>query len=254
MNAPREQVLAEAFVDLADTLVADYDVLDLLYRLADVCVELLAADAAGLLLSDQRGHLEPVAASTEGTRLLELFQLQTDQGPCLDCFRSGAPVTCTDLAQAEDRWPRFAAHAVAEGFASVHALPLRLRTEVIGALNLFCTAPGPLPDADLRLAQALADVATIGILHERAVRRGEVLAEQLQHALNSRIVLEQAKGALAERAGIDPDEAFLRLRRHARAHNLRLTELARAVVTGRADRDLDALSQPGGPAVETGPA
>lgn len=245
MNGQREQGVIEAFVDLADTLVADYDVIDLLYRLADTCVELLAADAAGMLLSDQRGQLAPVAASTEGTRLLELFQLQTDEGPCLDCFHTGAPVTCTDLAEADSRWPRFATRAAQEGVASVHALPLRLRDETIGALNLFCTRPGPLPDTDLRLGQALADVATIGILNERAVRRGEVLAEQLQGALNSRIILEQAKGVLAALAHIDPAEAFALLRRHARQHNLRLTDLARAVVNG--GPELDAVLHPAEP-------
>ena len=235
MSNQREQVLAEAFVGLADTLVDDYDVIDLSYRLADTCVQLLAADAAGLLLSDLRGNLGLLAASNESTRLLELFQLQSNEGPCLDCFRSGSPVTCTDVSDGGGRWPRFSEHARAAGFRSVHALPMRVRTETIGALNLFCVQPGPLPRIDLRLGQALADVATICILHERAIRRSEVVAEQLQSALNSRVVIEQAKGMLAERGQFDMDHAFGRLRRHARSHNQRLTELAYAVVTGAVD-------------------
>ncbi|HTF46186.1 MAG TPA: GAF and ANTAR domain-containing protein [Pseudonocardia sp.] len=233
----RERILAEAFVELADTLVDDYDMMDLLYRLTDVCVELLAVDAAGLLLSDQRGQLAPVAASTGETRLLELFQLQTDDGPCLDCLHTGTPVTVTDMEQAHERWPRFAPRATEAGFASVHALPMRLRTEIIGALNLFANRPGPLPDTDLRLAQALADVATIGILSERAIHRSEVLAEQLQGALNSRTVIEQAKGVLAGRSHLDVDQAFTVLRQHARSHHLKLVELAHQVVTGQADID-----------------
>lgn len=248
MSTDREQAVTEAFVDLADTLVADYDVIDLLYRLVETCVQLLAADAAGLMLSDQRGQLEPVAASTKGTHLLELFELQSDEGPCLDCFRTGAQVTAVDLTAAQGRWPRFAVRAAAYGFASVHALPLRLRAETIGALNLFGTRPGPLPPPDVRLGQALADAATIGILHERAVRRGEILAEQLQAALNSRIIIEQAKGVLAGQGGIDTDRVFELLRRHARTKRLRLTDLARAVVNGEFDvATLLAAEARGGP-------
>lgn len=238
----REQLASEAFVALADTLVDDYDVIDLLDRLVGYCVALLAVDAAGLMLADARRELRVVAASSEDAELMELMQLQADEGPCLECFRTGAVVSCTDLAEdGAGRWPRFTARALIEGFASVHALPLRLRAETIGTLNLFCTRPGPLPEQDLRLGQALADVATIGILQERAIHRGEVLAEQLQSALNSRVIIEQAKGVLAGRTQLDMDQAFALLRGHARAHGLRLTDLARAVVTGEAD--LDAVLQ-----------
>ena len=195
----REQLLIRAFVGLADTLVDDYDVIDLLDRLVGYSVELLSADAAGILLADSHGALRVVASSNEHTEWIELMQLQADQGPCVDCFRSGAPVSITDLTEAAERWPRLAA-ALADqsSYRSVHALPLRLRGEAIGAMNLFHGQPGALPATDLALGQALADVATIGILQERAIRRGEVLNEQLHTALNSRILIEQAKGVLAE--------------------------------------------------------
>lgn len=243
MTNNRESVLAEAFVGLADTLVAGYDVIDLLHRLTEVSVELLDVDAAGLLLSDQRNNLHMMASSSESSRLLELFQLQNHEGPCLDCYRTGSPVAALDLADAAGRWPRFAAHAQLEGFHSVHALPMRLRTETIGALNLFGNRPGELPAADLRVGQALADVATIGILQERAVHRGEVLAEQLQAALNSRVIIEQAKGVLAERGDVDMHQAFNRLRQHARTHNSRLSDVARAVVEGTIDPSVLAMAE-----------
>ncbi|MGQ0837253.1 GAF domain-containing protein [Actinokineospora sp.] len=228
----RETRLLHAFVDLADTLVDDYDVVDVLHQLVENCVDLLDAAAAGLLLSDQRGGLLPVASTSEQTRRLELFQLEADEGPCLDCFRTGEPVVVADLAAATDRWPRFAAHAAAEGFRSVHAVPLRLRGSTIGALNLFGTQAGPMDDQDLRVARALADTATIGILQERAIRRGEVLTEQLQTALNNRITIEQAKGVLAHAGDIDMNQAFQRLRSYGRATSTRLSEIAHRLVTG----------------------
>lgn len=231
-HGERGRPLAEAFVALADTLVADFDVIDLLHQLAADCVDLLRVEAAGLLLSDQRGNLRVMASSSEQVRLLELFQLQTDQGPCLDCVRTGRPVTATDPVDVAQRWPRFAVEADRAGFRSVHALPMRLRSETIGALNLFHAESGPLAVDDLKVAQALADVATIGILQERTIRDSQVLAEQLQTALNSRVVIEQAKGALSERGGVDMAEAFALLRAHARRHNQRLSDIARAVVEG----------------------
>lgn len=227
-----DQQLAEAFVEMADTLVDDFDLMDFLHQLTDRCVAVLDVSAAGLVLTDQRGALQMVAASNEQTRVLELFQLQTDQGPCLDCFNTGQPVSVDDLPASGDRWPRFAAAAAEAGFASVHALPMRLRSEIIGALNLFGASPGALDVGTLRLGQALADVATIGLLQARAIRRSETLAEQLQTALNTRILIEQAKGVLAERRQVDMDEAFNVLRAVARNRNRRLTELARAIVDG----------------------
>jgi len=223
--------LADVFVEMADTLVDEFDVIDFLHVLAERCVQLLGVSAAGLLLTDQQGALQVVAASSERTRLLELFQLQTDQGPCVDCFRAGAPVSVADLASA-GRWPRFTAAAAEVGFAAVHALPMRLRDEVVGALNLFDTNPGPLERGTLRVGQALADVATIGLLQQRAIHRRDVLTEQLQTALNSRVLIEQAKGVVAERLHLDLDDAFTLLRSRARSHNRRLSDLARAVVDG----------------------
>ena len=226
-----EVELADVLVELADTLVDDFDVIDFLNVLTGRCVQLLDVSAAGLLLTDELGTLQVVAASTERTRLLELFQLQTDQGPCVDCFRTGLSVSVADLPMA-GRWPRFAAAAAEVGFAAVHAVPMRLRKEVIGALNFFGTNPGALDDGKLRMGQALADVATIGLLQHRAIHRRDVLTEQLQTALNSRVTIEQAKGVLAERLHVDMDRAFEILRSHSRNHNRRLSELAQAIVDG----------------------
>jgi GAF domain-containing protein len=226
--------LADVFVEMADTLVDDFDVIDFLHVLTERCVQLLGVSAAGLLLlSDQHATLQVVAASSERTRLLELFQLQTDQGPCIDCFHTGQPISVTDLPNA-GRWPHFTAAATEVGFAAVHALPMRLRSEVIGALNLFDAKPGDLDEGKLRLGQALADVATIGLLQQRAIRRRDTLTEQLQTALNSRVLIEQAKGVLAERLRVDMAEAFKMLRGGARHSNRRLSDLAQAVVDGSA--------------------
>jgi GAF domain-containing protein len=226
-----EVELADVFVELADTLVDEFDVIDFLHVLTERCVQLLGISAAGLLLTDGHDILHLVAASSERTRLLELFQLQTDQGPCVDCFRTGQPVSVADLPSA-GRWPRFTAAAAEVGFAAVHAVPMRLRDEVIGALNLFDTNPGALDESKLRVGQALADVATIGLLQQRAIRHRDVLTEQLQTALNSRILIEQAKGILAERLHLDVADAFVMLRGGARSQNRRLSELAQAIVDG----------------------
>jgi transcriptional regulator with GAF, ATPase, and Fis domain len=231
VNEMAEIQLADVFVELADTLVDDFDLIDFLHVLTERCVQLLDVSAAGLLLADGQGTLQVVAASSERTRLLELFQLQTDQGPCVDCFRTGAPVSVANLS-ATGRWPRFAAAAAEAGFSAVHALPMRLRDEVIGALNLFDVAPGSLDEGKLRIGQALADVATIGLLQQRAIRRRDVLTEQLQTALNSRVLIEQAKGVLAERLNVPIDDAFTVLRSGARNRNRRLSELAQAIVDG----------------------
>jgi transcriptional regulator with GAF, ATPase, and Fis domain len=230
-------LLSDTFVELADTMVADFDVIDFLQLLTDRSVVLLSASAAGVMLADPRGELRVAASSNEAAGLVELFQLQNDEGPCLDCFRTGEPVTATDLTgPGQERWPRFAEAATQHGFRTVEALPMRLRDQVIGALNLFRTAAGPFDPADLRLGQALADVATIGLLHERNVRRSETVSEQLQSALNSRVTIEQAKGKLAERLSVDMDQAFDMLRGYARNSNQRLTDVARNFVTsGDAD-------------------
>jgi transcriptional regulator with GAF, ATPase, and Fis domain len=227
-----ERLLAKTFVELADSLVADFDLIDFLRLLTDRCVALLGAGAAGVLLADHNGELRVMAASDEHVRLLELFQLQNDEGPCLECCRHGAPVTVPDLAAETPRWPRFAAQARRSGYAAVQALPMRLRDESVGALNLFRTEPGPFDPIGTSVAQAFADVATISLLQQRSTQRSSVLNEQLQTALNSRVLIEQAKGKLAERLGIDMEQSFSALRRYARSHNLRLSDLARAFVDG----------------------
>ena len=230
---PREATLARALVELADTLVADFDVVELLTLLADRCVDVLDVGAAGLMLAGPDGDLRVMASSSEAMRVLELFELQSREGPCLDCYRTGEPVLNHDLAVGDTRWPRFGPEALAAGFRSVHALPMRLRGTVIGALNLFHVERGEMRRADIEAAQALADVATIAVLQHRAALEAQVVVEQLNAALNSRILIEQAKGMTAERLGLDMERAFSALRSHARNHNLRLVDLARSVIEGR---------------------
>ncbi|MFJ1607993.1 ANTAR domain-containing protein [Streptomyces sp. NPDC088253] len=225
-----QQLLAKTFVELADNLVADFDLIDFLRLLTDRCVGMLDAGAAGVLLADRDGTLRVMAASDEQVRLLELFQLQNDEGPCLDCFRTGTPVIVPDLTREIDRWPRFVTAAHRSGFGAVQALPMRLRDETVGALNLFRATPGPFDLAATPLAQALADVATISLLQQRSSRRSTVLNEQLQTALNSRVLIEQAKGKLSERQSIDMEQAFTALRGYARSHNRRLSDVARAFI------------------------
>ncbi|PRZ32747.1 ANTAR domain-containing protein [Antricoccus suffuscus] len=231
----RHSELARAFVQLAGALVGDFDVADLLQGLVERSVQLLDADAAGLVLSDHRGTLQVMASSTEGARRLELFQLQADEGPCVDCFRGGKQIAEPDLRAAVSAWPRFVPVAREVGFAAVQAFPLRLRGEVIGALNLFSNSPIAFSEDDQQVAQALADVATIAILSERALHDRELLVAQLEGALNSRIVIEQAKGVLAEAVGLDVDAAFAHLRRAARSSRRRLVEVATDLVDGRLD-------------------
>jgi GAF domain-containing protein len=229
-----EQRLTQVFVELADTLVDEFDALDFLSTLAERSVELLHADAAGVILNDQRGTLRVVASTSDHAHVLELFELQSDEGPCLDCFNSGRPVVNVGLSEASSRWPRFSAAAAEAGYQSTHAIPLRLRDSVVGAMNLFCVGTPTLGDEEVALGQALADIATIGLLQERAVRQSGLIAEQLQTALNSRILIEQAKGVLLASAGIDVDEAFQLMRGYSRRTNQPLKTVARSVL----DRDL----------------
>lgn len=226
------QRIAQVFVELADTLVDEFDAVDFLHTLTERSVELLNADAAGVILSDQHGRLQVVASTSDRTQVLELFELQSAEGPCLDCFKTGQVVANVDLIEAQTRWPRFTATSVQAGYRSAHAIPLRLRDQIIGAMNLFCLDQSTLSDDDLALGQALADVAAIGLLQERAVRESELIAEQLQTALNSRVLIEQAKGVLHARAGISIDDAFRLMRNHSRRNNLLLSEVAAAVING----------------------
>jgi GAF domain-containing protein len=238
-------MLARTLVQLADTLVADYDVIELLTLVTDCCVDVLDVAAAGIMLAGPEGDLRVMASSSEAMRVLELFEIQAQEGPCLDCYRTSAPVINQDLATVNGRWPRFAAEALAAGFHSVHALPMRLRGSVIGALNLFRQSPGDLRVADVEAAQALADVATIAILQHRATLEAQVVNDQLNHALNSRIVIEQAKGMVAERLGVKMEQAFAILRGHARNHNLRLADVAQGVIGGT--MPTSALDRPASP-------
>jgi hypothetical protein len=233
----REQLLASTFVDLADTLVADFDVIDFLHTLAIRSVQLLDVDAAGIMLGDPHGGLHVMASSTEEARLLELYELQNNEGPCLDCFRSGRPVARADLLAMHSAWPAFTLRLEQVGYHSAQALPMRLRNETIGALNLFRTQPGRLSDADLGIGQAMADVATVGLIQERAIATRELLATQLQTALSSRVQLEQAKGMLAQRTGLPMEQAFQLMRGYARSHNQRLSDVAAQIINGSLDDD-----------------
>jgi GAF domain-containing protein len=231
----READVVRSLVEMADTLVDDYDVIDLLTGLADRCVSLLDVSAAGVMLAAPGGSLELAASSSEAMRLLELFELQEQEGPCLDAFRTGDLVEHENLDAGTGRWPLFAAAALEAGFRSALAMPLRLRDVTLGALNLLSVTRIPLDDADLIVARAFADLATLSIVHHRASAQAQLLNEQLSAALSSRVVIEQAKGVLAERARIDLAEAFARLRAFARSNNLRLTEVAQTAVDGTLD-------------------
>jgi hypothetical protein len=222
--------LAEAFVGLADTLVDDYDAVELSQQLVDSSMVLLPIAAAGLLIGDMQGGLHVLASSSEETRLLELLQIEADLGPCLLAYRTGEQVLVDDLSVDSHHWPEFAERALAYNYRSVCALPLRLRDERVGALNLFRDQVGSLKPVDLAVGQALADVATIGILHQRILTHSDVINQQLQTALNTRVVIEQAKGVIAERGHVDMEEAFALLRSHARRSQQRLADVAQAVV------------------------
>jgi GAF domain-containing protein len=224
--------MADLFVEVADTLVDDFDVVDFLHNLTAHASDVSGAAAVGLMLTDQQGRLQFMAATSSSAEHLELYQLQNSEGPCMDCFATGQPVVNADLVNASDRWPAFAPRAIALGYRSVHAFPMRLREQTIGALNLFGSADALFDPSEVRVVQALADVATIAILQERSLTRAEALTEQLQGALNSRVVIEQAKGALATLAGVTTDEAFELMRNRARSSQKRLVDVAQAVLAG----------------------
>jgi GAF domain-containing protein len=231
----READVVRSLVEMADTLVDDYDVVDLLTGLAGRCVTLLGASAAGVMLASPAGSLGLVASSSEAMRLLELFELQAQEGPCVDAFRSGETTEHETLIPGSGPWPSFTAAALEVGFRSAFAIPLRWRDVTLGALNLLSVSQEPMGDADKIVARAFADLAALSIVQHRASAEARRLNEQLSGALTSRIVIEQAKGVLAERAGVDLAEAFSRLRSYARSNNLRLTDVAMAVVDGILD-------------------
>jgi GAF domain-containing protein len=237
-----ESLLIRTLVELADNLVEDFDVVDLLTHLADRCVEVLDVAAAGVMLAAPSGALQVVASSSNAMRVLELYELQADQGPCVDCYALGQAVVNVDLDTAGARWPHFAPQAVAAGFRSVHALPLRLRGRTLGALNMFRADRGAFEATDVIAAQGLADIATIAVIQHQVTVDAQTLNLQLNEALNSRITIEQAKGKISQAADIDVDQAFQRLRAHARNHNLRLSALAADVAAGTISPDrLDPL-------------
>lgn len=237
----RESLLVRTFVELTDTLVRDYEVLDFLYLLCDRANDLLGGSAAGVMLTDDQDRLRLATASSERMRVLELFEMQREEGPCHDAYREGKQVTHPDLDSAAQQWPTFVPLAVQEGFHAVFAFPLRLRNQRIGALNVFRGSAGPFREDDVVVGQALADVATVGILHERLLRQSSDVVAQLQEALDSRVVLEQAKGMVAQESDIDVGEAFTRLRAYARNHNRVLREVATDIIEGRLA--IDALTR-----------
>lgn len=229
----REDRLVGTFVTLADSLVADYDIVDLLQTLVEETTELFDAAAAGILLINRAQELEVIVSTNERSEFLGLMQLQAGQGPCVEAVTTGKVVSVDDLDRIEERWPLFAADARRSGYCSIHSIPMRLRNTTIGSLNLFRERVGHLNDEDAMAAQALADVATIGILQHRIAEEAEIAQTQLQSALDSRVTIEQAKGYLAHTQGIDMDAAFTRIRSHARSTQRRLRDVAAEVITGR---------------------
>ncbi|MBT2536047.1 GAF and ANTAR domain-containing protein [Arthrobacter sp. ISL-69] len=232
VSISRAERVSAAFVRITDTLVADYDMLELLHALVESSVELLDASAAGLLLADPHGHLQVVASTSERSQLVEILQLRAGDGPCVECYQTGRVVVVEDIETMGGKWPEFRTAALSQGFRSVQAVPMRVRGTTIGAMGLFGDNPGALTQEDSSIGQALADVATITILQERTIRESALVNEQLQSALNSRVLIEQAKGVIAHTAGVDMEEAFKRLRSHARSNNRSLPETATAVING----------------------
>ncbi|MFT7765607.1 GAF and ANTAR domain-containing protein [Clavibacter tessellarius] len=233
MPDTREGLLVRTFVNLADSLVSDFDVLELLQTLVDQATLLFDASAAGIIIGPDDRHLEVVASTSELSRLVGLMQLEAGEGPCVEAVTTGEVVSVASVAEIGERWPAFAALAEGAGYLSVHAIPLRLRGEVIGSLNLFREHEGALNEADATAAQALADVATISVLQERTIRDSTVVRDQLRHALDSRVLIEQAKGVIAHTHGVDMDEAFRLIRRHARNTSAAMPQVAEGIVAGR---------------------
>ncbi len=232
MDEQESKLFFDSLVYVTDTLVKGFDVIELTDRMVHMCVELFDIQSAGIMLHDQRESLRLIAVSSDETKLLELLELLNEQGPCVEAFSTGREVTVEDLSGEAERWPLMVAEATAQGIVGAHAIPMRLRDQVIGVLNLFSEHPLGLTLEKTRMARVVADLATIGILNHRAIREQEVLAEQLQRALTSRVVIEQAKGAIAERNGVDMATAFTMLRQTARTLQRPLTDVASDCVSG----------------------
>jgi GAF domain-containing protein len=233
-GAQRETRISAAFVAVADTLTTNFDVVDLLHTLVHECVEILEMKAGGLMLADSAGELQLMTSTSEAAAFVEVMQLDAASGPCIDCFTKGAAVSVSEIEEDPSRWPEFGKAALAEGFHSALATPMKLRGRVIGTMNLFGASPGEVSARDAAVAQALADVATIGILQERLVREGHLIEEQLHHALDSRVMIEQAKGVIAHSLSLSMDDAFGLLRKYARDGNLTIRSVAKRV----SDREL----------------
>lgn len=233
MTEDDERRLFDSLLYMADTLVSGIDAIDVADRLVVTCQELLTVDAAGIMVDDQRGGLRVLASTSETMRMLELLQLQARGGPCLEAFQTGKVVQVPDLREAVDKWPAFAAQALSEGFQAAFAFPMQLRDRTIGSVNLLANETGDLSDTDRQITLVLTAMATIGLLNHRAIRAQEVLAEQLQSALNSRIAIEQAKGVIAEREGVGMDKAFELLRHAARSTRRPIAEVAADLTSGK---------------------
>jgi transcriptional regulator with GAF, ATPase, and Fis domain len=231
----RPEQVSAAFLRLTTTLTTRYDVLELLHILVEESVRLLEVTQAGLLLADPHGDLQVLASTSEESRLVEVLQLQAGEGPCIDCYRTGTVVTIDDISTLGSRWPVFQKTASDQGFLSVHAVPLRIHNRTIGAMGLFSANRGALTQEDAAIGQALADVATISLIHERTLRESKIINDQLQRALNSRIAIEQAKGVISHTASVDMGEAFARLRNYSRSHNQSLHDTAAQVISRALD-------------------
>jgi GAF domain-containing protein len=233
MATRRQRLVFDTFVELADTLASDYDIGEFLQFLVHRCADLLLGDTAGVLLEGPGGDLRLAAATSDEMRRLEDLEVRLRQGPCTEAYRRAEPVIAEDLVDYQERWPQVTPKLMEMGMRSAHAFPVRLRADCIGAINLYRVQPGPFHAEDVRLGQALADVAAIGILQERKIARAERVADQLQLALSSRIVIEQAKGILAERHGISTADAFGAISNYSRSRNRKLREVCQEIVDGR---------------------
>lgn len=232
MNDTREAHLSRTFVAVADSLVDTYDLIDLLQKLVDNAIELFDATAAGITLGPDDEHLEVIVSTSEESRLIELMQVRVGEGRCVEAVTTRKPVSAVDLAEIRRRWPAFAEQVAMSSYASVHAIPLRLRGQTIGSFNLFCDREGALDDADAVAAQALADVATISILQERTIRDADIVRQQLQRALDSRVAIEQAKGVIANTHALDMESAYRLIRHHARSTQTSLADVAQGIIAG----------------------